>query len=77
MARANILSRGLAKINPSIYKNGIPVIMIQQVRINFTGMIAKTNGRSGGNAGKFIQNVQKVASGAKVRSMEKEIKSIL
>lgn len=66
MARANILSRGLAKINPSIYKNGIPVIMIQQVRINFTGMIAKTNGRSGGNAAKFypatVNFLSKVAS---------------
>lgn len=53
MARANILSRGLAKINPSIYQNGIIVLMIQQKRINFNGMIAKTNGRSGGNAAKF------------------------
>lgn len=52
MTRANVLSRGMAKINSLIYKQGIPVILIQQMRINFMGMIAK-NGRSGGNALKY------------------------
>lgn len=53
MVKANILSRALAKISSSIYQHGITVLMIQQVRTTFAGMIAKTNGRSGGNAAKF------------------------
>lgn len=53
MVKANILSRALAKISSAIYQHGITILMIQQVRTTFTGMIAKTNGRSGGNAAKF------------------------
>ena len=53
MVKANILSRALAKISSSIYQHGITVLMIQQIRTQFSGMIAKTNGRSGGNAAKF------------------------
>ena len=53
MDKAMILSRAMAKINVTMAQKGITVLMIQQLRVNFTGMIAKTNGRSGGNAAKF------------------------
>lgn len=53
MVKANILSRALAKVSSSIYQHGITVLMIQQIRTQFMGVMAKPNGRSGGNAAKF------------------------
>lgn len=50
--KARVFSRGLAKINPYMYKNLLTMIIIQQERIQFKGQFA-VNGRSGGNALKF------------------------
>lgn len=49
MDKAKVLPRAIAKFGPVISNFKIPVIMVQQVRTNFKGMIAITNGRSGGN----------------------------
>ena len=53
MDKARILSRALAKLNGDMAKFGITVIIIQQERIEMSGFIAKSHGRSGGKAMKY------------------------